>query len=312
MLSRRLSPRAYQRITLLALLALGFIIVTGGSVRLTGSGLGCPKWPTCTNNQVVAPAHFRPLVEFGNRVVTGIVSVAVIVAALGAYIRTPRRRDLVWLAWGLVVGVVAQIILGGETVRHQLEPGFVMSHFLLSMLIVWDAAVLHHRAGLPDPPDPHPPLVDRDLVWVGRLMVLMTAMTVVIGTIVTGAGPHSGASKGDAVVARWQLDLHRITQFHGISAMLLLALTVVTIWVLHAQGAPALAQHRARQVLEALAFQITIGYTQYLARVPSYLVAIHILGAVLVWTAALRFALALSSGGVAERRPAVRASATIG
>ncbi|MHB8467041.1 MAG: COX15/CtaA family protein, partial [Acidimicrobiales bacterium] len=185
--SGRLSPRAYERITLLALIALGFIIVTGGAVRLTGSGLGCPKWPRCTSNQVVAPAHFRPMIEFGNRVVTGVVSIAVVVAVLGAYARAPRRRDLTWLASGLVVGVVAQIVLGGETVRHQLNPAFVMSHFILSMLIVWDAVVLHHRAGMADGVS-HPPLVDLDLVRIGQLIAFIAAVTVVFGTVVTGAG----------------------------------------------------------------------------------------------------------------------------
>lgn len=311
MLSRRLSPRAYQRITLLALIALGFIIVTGGGVRLTASGLGCPRWPACTTSHVVPPAGFHPWVEFGNRLVTGVVSAAVIVAALGAFVRQPRRRDLTWLAGGLVIGVMAQIVLGGETVRHRLNPAFVMAHFLLSMLIVWDAVVLHHRAGLPDKL-PHPPLVERDLVWMARLMVLMAAMTVVIGTIVTGAGPHSGANSADgAVVARWQLDLHRVTQLHGISAILLVCLSVVTLALLRAQRAPADAQVRARHVLEALAFQIAIGYTQYLTGVPTYLVAIHILGAVVVWTTALRFALGLGSGGVATRQAEVRESARI-
>jgi cytochrome c oxidase assembly protein subunit 15 len=306
-----ISARAYQRITLLALVALGFIIVTGGAVRLTGSGLGCPKWPQCAGSHVVPAAHFRPWIEFGNRIVTAIVSIAVIVAAVGARYRIPRRRDLMWLAGALVVGVLAQIVLGGETVRHKLNPAFVMSHFLLSMLIVWAAVVLHHRAGLPDD-RPHAPLVDRDLVWVGRLMAFMAAMTVVIGTIVTGAGPHSGATSGDKVAARWQINLHRITQFHGTSAMLLLALTVITVWLLRSQGGPALAQERSRQVLEALAFQITIGYSQYFTHVPAYLVAIHILGAVVVWATVLRFALALGSGGVPTRPAVPLEPATIG
>ena len=135
----RLSPWAYRRIALLALLALAFIIVTGGAVRLTGSGLGCPDWPTCADGRVVAERSFHPMVEFVNRAITGVVSFAVILAVLGSVIRRPRRRDLILLSVGLVLGIVGQIVLGGETVKHDLAPPYVMGHFLLSLLLVWDA-----------------------------------------------------------------------------------------------------------------------------------------------------------------------------
>src|ERR1035441_1692122 len=98
---RHLTPEAFDRITLVAVWALGFIIVTGGAVRLTGSGLGCPDWPTCANHQVVAPWQYHAMVEFGNRIVTGLVCAGVILAVLGSRIRTPRRRDLTVLSWGL-------------------------------------------------------------------------------------------------------------------------------------------------------------------------------------------------------------------
>ena len=145
-----LSPAAYRRVTLVALVALAFIIVSGAAVRLTGSGLGCPDWPTCADNRVVAPLEYHAMVEFVNRTVTGLVSVAVILAVLGSLRRTPRRRDLTWLSVGLVAGVVGQIVLGGLTVLFELRPGFVMAHFLLSMVILADAVVLHDRAGRPD------------------------------------------------------------------------------------------------------------------------------------------------------------------
>src|ERR1700730_16894829 len=147
LLQRRLSPESYRRITLLAVWALGFIIVTGGAVRVTGSGLGCPDWPTCAGHQVVAKWQYHQMVEFGNRVVTGIVCIGVVLAVLGSRIRIPRRHDLTLLSWGLVAGVAAQIVLGGESVKHHLAPPFVMGHFLVSMLLLWDAVVLHVRAG---------------------------------------------------------------------------------------------------------------------------------------------------------------------
>ena len=231
------------------------------------------------------------MIEFVNRVVTGVVSIAVIVAVLGALLRGPRRRDLTALSLGLVLGVIGQIVLGGETVRHRLNPAFVMAHFLLSMLIVWDAVVLHHRACLPDT-EPRRPLVDRDMVWVGRLLAFMTLATVVAGTTVTGSGPHGG----DDRVQRWSLDLHRVTQLHGVAAMILVALAATTLWTLRSQGASQIAQRRAMQMIEALGIQVLIGYTQYFTGVPAAIVGFHILGAVVVWTTGLRLALALSSG----------------
>src|SRR5205085_1703962 len=179
----RLSPWAYRRITLVALLALAFIIVTGGAVRLTGSGLGCPDWPACAAGHVVAERSFHPMVEFVNRVITGVVSFAVILAMLGSVIRRPRRRDLIVLSTGLVLGIVAQIVLGGETVKHDLAPPYVMGHFLLSLLLVWDAVVLHHRAGEAGEEDgpqrgPRQPVVPPELLALARLIVVSAALAV--------------------------------------------------------------------------------------------------------------------------------------
>lgn len=294
----RLSPRAYRQVTVWTAVLVGFIIVTGATVRLTGSGLGCPQWPTCEGGRLVAPASYHPMVEWLNRVVTALVSAAVMVAALGAFVRRPRRADLCWLALGLVGGLVGQIVLGGETVKHRLEPAFVMAHLLLSMLLLWDAVLLHHRAAQPDGA-PRRPLVGPDLVRGGRVLVAMVAVTVVAGTVVTGAGPHSGANAADGRVRRWHLSLHRVTQVHGTAAMLTLALVLLTFWLLHSRRAPGLARQRLQLLVEALAAQLAIGYTQYFAGVPPLLVAVHVLGATLVWAAALRYALALSSLGAA-------------
>ena len=128
-----LSPRAYRRVTLAALLALAFIIVTGGAVRLTGSGLGCPTWTSCEEGSLVPvdASSTHAMIEFVNRTITGLVSVAVMLAVLGSLFRRPRRRDLTLLSLGLVAGVLGQIVLGGLTVLFELAPPFVMGHFLL-------------------------------------------------------------------------------------------------------------------------------------------------------------------------------------
>src|SRR5687767_15814066 len=146
------APATYRKVTLLSLIALGFIVVTGGAVRVTGSGLGCPDWPTCDEGRIVAPLETHALIEFVNRTVTGLVSVMVIVAVLAALRRRPYRRDLVRLAAGLVLGVIGQIVLGGLVVLFHLYPPLVMGHFVLSMVLVANAVVLHHRSGQPDGP----------------------------------------------------------------------------------------------------------------------------------------------------------------
>ncbi len=313
------SPPTYRRITLFALLALAFIIVTGAAVRLTGSGLGCPDWPTCAENRVVAPWEYHAMVEFVNRTITGLVSVAVMLAVLGSLVREPRRRDLTWLSLGLVGGVLAQIVLGGITVLFHLWPPLVMAHFVLSMAILADAVVLHHRAGRPDPPapgdsdgapassPPSSPVVGRPVLLLGRLVVAATALVIVLGTVVTGTGPHGG----DEDVDRLPFFLPDVARLHGISVVLLLVLVLVTLWRLRGDGAPASLLRRGELLLGVLVAQAAVGYAQYFTGVPVLLVGIHIAGATAVWVATLHFVLGFSEpvpvagGDAAEARPAL-------
>lgn len=284
----RLSPSAYRRITLLALLALAFIIVTGGAVRLTGSGLGCPDWPTCARGRVVAEVSFHPMVEFVNRAITGLVSLAVILAVLGSLVRRPRRNDLIVLSLGLVLGIVAQIVLGGETVKHDLAPPYVMAHFLLSLLVVWDATVLHHRAG--QEPGRTRPVVPPEILAMARLIVVSSMLTLFTGTIVTGAGPHAG----DETARRLDFAVADVARFHGISVTFLVLVTAITLWRLRSAGAPADAVRRGNLLLATLVAQAAVGYTQYFTGVPALLVGVHLAGATAVWVAVLQFNLGLT------------------
>lgn len=304
MARRTLSPDVYRRVTLLAALALGFIMVTGGAVRLTGSGLGCPDWPNCEQGRLVAPMELQPMVEFVNRCITGLVSVAIILAVLGSLRRVPRRRDLVCLSLGLVGGVVAQIILGKFTVKYDLDPRFVMSHFLLSIVMLANAVVLHWRAGQPDE-GPSVPLVGPELRLLGRLIVLTTALVVFLGTVVTGAGPHGGDEKAQ----RLDVALHRAAQVHGIGVLLLLTLVLSAVVLLRRSGAPEAVSKRATVLLAVLMAQGTVGYVQYFTGVPVVLVGIHIAGAVTVWSAAVWFLLGLRQrGGIAGAGDGTRAA----
>ncbi|MCB1004380.1 MAG: heme A synthase [Acidimicrobiales bacterium] len=284
----RCSPRTYQRITLLALVLLSVIVVTGGAVRLTGSGLGCSDWPTCEQDQLVAPLEYHAMVEFVNRAFTGLLSVAVMLAVLGSLVRVPRRRDLTWWSLGLVAGMIGQIVLGGITVLVELSPPFVMAHFLLSIVIIWNAVVLHHLAG--QPPTPARSSVSPEGRWMGRLMVGSAALAIMLGTVVTGAGPHGG----DADVERLDLVVGEVVRFHVGSVILFGIITLATLWMLKRRGelSPAILK-RGEILLVVLVAQAAVGYAQYFTGVPIGLGSIHLLGSVVVWIAVLTFELGL-------------------
>ncbi len=293
-----MSPRTFSTVTLVALVALACIVVSGGAVRLSQSGLGCPDWPTCARGHVVAPFEGHAWIEFGNRLVTGVVSVAVILAVLGSLVRRPRRTDLVVLSLGLVAGVVGQIVLGGLVVLFDLAPPLVMGHFVVSMLLLADAAVLHHRAR-PAPGDeggpaqgqaapPAPP----SSAALGRLLVGWAGVAIVLGTVVTGSGPHAGSHAGQ-LVERLPFSISDVARIHSIAVWILLALTLFTVRSLRLSGAPALHLRKAEVLVTALVAQGAVGYAQYFTGVPAILVGIHITGAVAVWLAVVDLALSL-------------------
>lgn len=297
-----LSPTAYRRVTLLALMALVVIVVTGAAVRLSGSGLGCTDWPTCEEGRLApesvtdAPA----MIEFVNRAFTGVVSVAVGLAVLGALRRRPRRRDLTVLAVGLVVGVAAQAVLGGMVVWYGLSPWFVMAHFLLSLVLVTDAVVLHHRAGAPAAPTV--PLVGRAARVLARLVLVGAAVVVATGTVVTATGPHAG----DDSAERFDLALPDVARVHGVAVVVLLTLVLALLRVLWRSGAPAVVQDAARLLLVVLVAQAAVGYTQWFTGVPALLVGVHVFGAVAVWVAVVRTLLSLRGAPAASGSPALR------
>src|SRR5437763_15290421 len=184
-----ISPAAYARVTLVALAALSLIVLTGAAVRLTGSGLGCPDWPKCYG-QAVAPLETHAIIEYGNRLISGLVGLAAVAAGALAFRRRPFRRDLAVLGVVLPVGVVAQAVLGGFTVRNHLAPGFVMGHFGLSMLILIAAVALAWRAN--HEPGSRPRSTDRVAVWSVRGLPPLGAITIFAGTAAPAGGPHAG------------------------------------------------------------------------------------------------------------------------
>jgi cytochrome c oxidase assembly protein subunit 15 len=293
----RISPATYRRITVVAAVLVSVIIVTGAAVRLTGSGLGCPSWPNCAPGRLTpqSATAYHAMVEFVNRTFTGLVAIGVMAAVLGSLVRSPRRRDLTWLSVGLVAGFFGQIPLGGITVLTHLNPFAVMSHFLLSMVLLADAVVLVRRAGVPDGASPRPTgtLGERRAAWVQ--FILATAV-VTVGAVVTNSGPHAG----DRRAHRFDLALTDVARVHSILAI---ALLVTLLAILVTAGRTGLTASRRRDLsllMTVVVLQMAVGYVQYFTGVPALLVGVHILGAVLVFVASLRYLLGNRSDVAAE------------
>ncbi len=292
----RISPRVYRQVTLAAAILLALIIVSGAAVRLTGSGLGCPEWPNCTSGKLTAGASddVHAQIEFANRMITGLVSLGVIVAVLGSLVRLPRRKDLIWLSVGLVVGVIAQALLGALVVSELLSPPFVMGHFLLSAVLLADAIVLYHRAGIPDDMRSRP-AVKSGTLWLGRLLVMSASVVLVTGTVVTGAGPHSGDAGSDAKLKATRLDIAvpEVARIHGTSVMVFLALTLITLWLVSREPGTRRVMQRLGLLLVLIVAQGALGYTQYFNGVPPLLVGFHVAGATAVFSATLAVLLSM-------------------
>jgi cytochrome c oxidase assembly protein subunit 15 len=298
-----ISPRAYRTVTFVAALALAVIILTGAAVRLSGSGLGCPTWPQCSPGQLVAKSasDSHQQIEFWNRAFTGVVSIAVMLAVLGSLVRRPRRRELTWLSVGLVAGVMAQAVLGGLVVKKVLAPPFVMGHFLLSIVLLWNAILLHHRAGQPE--GRSKPVVDRTLLHLGRALFVLACAAIFTGTVVTGTGPHAG----DKRAARLNLVLTDVARVHGATVMAFLATVLLTLWLAYSRRAPATVRRALNVLLLVLVAQAAVGYTQYFTGVPVILVAVHVAGATAVFAATAALYLRLrertATGDTREVRP---------
>lgn len=290
-----ISPERYRSVTLVALGLLVLIVVTGAGVRLTGSGLGCTDWPNCTDESFVAPMELHPMIEFLNRLVTGAVSLAVAAAVLGSLRRVPRRRDLTWLSVGLVAGVIAQILVGRVVVVSDLNPWWVQGHMVVSLLLVLDAFVLHHRAGLPDDVVVRPAVTPALLRW-GWVMTILSSIVLLTGTLVTGSGPHSGHNETDvSAIRRLPIAVHDAARFHGVTVVVLLAVIMAVLVQIRRHHGPGPLMRGAESLITVVILQAAIGYTQYFTEVPPLLVAMHVLGACLVWVACLNLLLRMRS-----------------
>jgi cytochrome c oxidase assembly protein subunit 15 len=278
-----LLSRFQRAFAIAVVIAQGGIAVTGSIVRVTGSGLGCPTWPQCFEGSLVPVEHpevasLHQWVEFGNRTLTGVVGVIAALCVLAAWFNRPRRKRVVTLALVQFGGVVLQAVIGGITVLTGLLWWTVSVHFLVSMLLVWFAVLLVASLGEGD--EPARPRVPRPLMALQVVQAVTLGFLLLAGTFVTAAGPHAG----DADTPRLDAPVDTLSQLHA--DLLFLFLGMLTALGFALKGHPVPRRPYYALVAVVLA-QGTLGMVQYWTGVPEVLVSLHVLGAVVVATAAL-------------------------
>jgi cytochrome c oxidase assembly protein subunit 15 len=321
------TPEQHVLFAYFGLGALTLIVLTGAAVRLTGSGLGCPTWPKCYGN-LYPPLKTHALIEFSNRVVTVPVVLAAGFAWVAGLRRRPYRRDLMWLGALLPLGVVAQAVLGGLTVKGKLDYGWVMGHFALSMLILvaavtlaWrsrvatraaEAAALGVQGVAGSPGTPGTVLTDRTIVRGLWGLVGLGALTIFAGTAATAAGPHAGGEPGQKINrldfdGRGTMDfvIHR----HAEIAFVFSVAAVALWWLARRRPSTPLVRSSLTFLCVTLALQGVVGLDQYETHLPTELVWVHVCLACAAWLSVLWAALA--AGGVVSRSAVSSSSPTV-
>ena len=284
--ARALAQSALVPLTAILLFLQSALVITGGAVRLTGSGLGCPTWPECVPGSYLpvegqAEGALHAWIEFGNRLLT----FALLIAAVATFITVLKsgRRDLRFLAVTQILGILGQGVLGGITVLTDLNPLAVASHLLLSILLISAATSLFTRRRHPEV---RTNSTQMKISRISLMHIVLAYIAIAIGTLVTGSGPHAG----DVDAPRLDFHISSIARIHSLSVWLLL---LVTFFYFRTSDLP----YRAKRwliIFTILAFaQGAIGYIQYFLGVPELLVGFHLLGSVLVWIAAWRVRLAI-------------------
>ncbi len=272
------------------------LVVTGGAVRLTGSGLGCPTWPECTPGSYTPVPHqaegqLHAWIEFGNRLLT----FALLFSALSviAHVLLTRRRDLRLLAAGQLLGILGQGVLGGITVLTDLHPLPVAGHLLLSIILIAGATSLYSRRHSPDQKSAAP---TKTISILSQLHIVTAFVVIVLGTLVTGSGPHAGDEKA----RRFGFDIQTVAWLHADVVIFLMGLTVALLVT------ASLEQRTKKAIYIFLGISLAqgaIGYTQYFTGIPEALVAAHLAGATIFWIAAWRIRLSIVRTSHKERDP---------
>jgi cytochrome c oxidase assembly protein subunit 15 len=284
-----MSARRFRQVAIVTTVGVCLLIVAGGVVRLTGSGLGCDDWPNCNSERFVDVSSGHAAIEQINRLLSGLIGIPAVAMAIGSHRVRPRVEGLVVPSWGVLLAILANGVVGGLAVRGDLHPALVQSHFVLALVAVTFGMVAIRRAA----PDPGAAVAlapsMRTTLWV---VVIGTALSIVTGTVVTGTGPHAG----DEDVRRWGFDISAVARVHSVAVLATVALFLVLLFRLRTdaaawrRGEPAMTTWLAIAVVQG-----GIGYVQYFNAVPELLVGAHIAGATLLWVATVHLAQTLGS-----------------
>ncbi|WP_244516779.1 COX15/CtaA family protein [Arthrobacter alpinus] len=270
---------AIRRLAIGTLIGQGVLIVSGGVVRVTGSGLGCPTWPKCTDESLTNTAEMgiHGFIEFANRTLTFALAAVALALLVLLWNMRKERKDLFWLAFGLLASIPAQAVIGGITVLSGLNPYVVSLHFLVSAALVVVSMLLVNRVygrtgttSLREVPRPRPLIRKLSVV-----AALASYLAVVLGTLVTGSGPHSG----DSTSPRMELDGYLTTRIHVVPVYVLVIAALLLLILLWRNGKGDMLRHAAMLLFATVIFQGFIGYWQYFTGIPALLVGVHMLGA---------------------------------
>jgi heme a synthase len=302
--SRRVVPGpTFRWFALASFISMIVIVLSGAAVRLTGSGLGCPDWPTCFQGRITAPWGIHHVIEYGNRMITLLLILVTVATFIAAILREVRRRDLIILSGMLIAGVVADAILGAFVVYSKLNPWLVSLHMLLSLSMVVISAVLYHRSKYVYGPGARNDVRDRRFLLIARLLWIPFVVLLITGTMTTGSGPHAGASQGQLVARRLPFAFSSAAWVHSLAAVLFIGLITGLLFAIWASDAPRALRLGVRRLVIISLVQAAIGVTQYLTHVPPLLVELHIVGAVSLTIGVTQFHLKQSAQ---DREPGTR------
>jgi heme a synthase len=278
---RRVVPGpTFRWFALASFISMIVIVLSGAAVRLTGSGLGCPDWPTCFQGRITAPLGIHHWIEYGNRMVTLLLILVTAATLVAAVLREVRRQDLIILSGMLVAGVVADAILGAFVVYSKLNPWLVSLHMLISLTMVVISAVLYHRSKYVYGPGARSDVRDRQFLLIARLLWIPFVVLLITGTATTGSGPHAGESQGQLVARRLPFAFSSAAWVHSLAAVLFIGLVTGLLFAIWRSDAPSALRLGVRRLVLISLVQAAIGVTQYLTHVPPVLVELHVVGAV--------------------------------
>lgn len=286
---RRVSGPVFRWFALASFVSSIVIVLTGAAVRLTGSGLGCPDWPTCFKGRVTGSMSIHPFIEYSNRMVTIALVIIMGCTLVAAWFREERRRDILALSGLLVLGVVANALLGALVVYSKLNPYLVSTHLLLSLAMVAVAATLYHHAKYLYGPGTRADLRDPHVRQLARLLWIPFFVLVVTGTATTGSGPHAGNSVGQVVAKRLPFALSSAAWVHSLAAVLFVGLVSGILLAVWRTGAPEGLKLGVRRLVVVSLLQALIGAVQYLTHLPAWLVELHEAGAVALTIGMVQF-----------------------